>query len=589
MTETIGVAELYFGPLGIEPSAYSASSLYRIEVSPDDIEWGSASAVVDVVQTLLRDGSLTEVTRWDNRSASLLVRVSAGSYDGLAAGEQALMEQVNAGRNTLTWIPPQDDAIPTVFDVLVSELALQYNIEQEQELIRTYVLTLTCLPFARSVDQSSVPGVASGVPVAPTDIDTVDSNSDSRWSAPFGTGFGVGLGQAYVTSVVANTGGPGPSAAATLRRTLSTSLSGSTFLVVTTSATAADARVTFEVDGVPVSPSLTYAVGGSVVNFLPVSGSTFTTLTAKALRPAVTASFVFSVLNVARASSARLPGSGREQLFTVPVLGSARTQGSLEIYAGSDLASGVTLASNVLLYTRKSSPGNLPPNLRPWITASSSPTVNTSLYISGSVHTISTGVPTVFRVPAAKLDNALYALMIAAAGDHGTTTLTWSAQLVKAGASTALGAAQSGTFTIASTTHNVYDVGRLLLPPLRVDPQSTHELMLTFTVSAEMLVLDEAWLFNLDDGDLSWVQPGAGVQALRVNAPDLDNPRPEFGIADTHATWGTTGRNADAMVKAWGAHEWDPGAVDVFAVCSTVQTAQVNLAYFRRWHTHARP
>lgn len=592
--------ELFLGDLRLHPPSRSDASEWEIQTSDDGTDWGNPEAVVEIVNSLLRDGSLARLTRWDNRTAVVHVRVLADSYDGLAAGEAALMAQVNVGRNTLTWVPPRVDAVATVFDVLVSKLEFEFDGFMENSLIRTYTLTLTCLPFARSASPTTVAGVASGATVTPTDIDTIDDNTDARWAMVAGTTFSVTSGRAEASS---RTSLPYPSTTlvtyAKLRRTSATSMSGSPFLVVDVSNGIAPS--TFAIDDVPVAPVLTYMLVGALTrHFLPAPAS-FTRLEVAQSysRPysAGTTPFALSVYNVARASAARIPGTGRQQLFTVPVLGSARTQASLEVYDASSAALGPDasgVVGNVVVYTRAA--GGLAPNLSAWITSSESPTGD-SARISGAIRQVRTGVgagATVYRIPAVLLEEALYGLMVAARSTTAPSWMSWTAQLVKAGTTTPVGPAQSGAhYTALTSSWDVHDIGRILLPPTRVLPGSTHELLLTIEAEGGGsggvgVYLDEAWLFNLDAGDVSQVRPGAGVAALRINAADAANPRQEFQVADAAASWATTGRNADNLVRSWGVHEWEPGNVDVFVACTGSTSAQVDLSYPPRWHTHAR-
>jgi hypothetical protein len=123
---------------------------YAVEVLGDGMDVGGPEAVVRVVQSLLQDGDLVVKDRDGNRTVTFKVRISASDGIGLARGEAALVAELGQ-RNDLTWTPPDGWAPASVFTVLTSSAKFEFNDINELRVVRMFSVTLTCMPFVRSL------------------------------------------------------------------------------------------------------------------------------------------------------------------------------------------------------------------------------------------------------------------------------------------------------------------------------------------------------------------------------------------------------------------------------------------------------
>lgn len=182
---------------GSVPFTGEQSTAYRIDAMADGTNLGSPEALLESIKSLLTDGSLVASRGWDNREAPIRLRLSArrGEAAGpaLAAAERVLMEQVLAtSKPALWWTPPAQDAETSYFDVVAAKLVRDndddWDFDEEVFEYRFYLLTLTCLPFARGAE----PVVVPAIPVPPAEETSVtidDASSLTGWSVE-SSGFG---------------------------------------------------------------------------------------------------------------------------------------------------------------------------------------------------------------------------------------------------------------------------------------------------------------------------------------------------------------------------------------------------------------
>lgn len=574
--------ELVLGDLVLSPPEASDYSEFTIETTAEGTDWGDPEAITVAVKSLLQDGALASITGYDNRTVNLRLRITGDSYDGLAQAEELLFAEVKKQRNALTWRAGQVDAIPSVFDVIVSELGFDYDDLDENLLTRSYRLSLTCAPFARSVELIDVPAVEELV--EPADATTVQIDaciSTTNWTSTTSGSPTV----APVGAILTYYSSPGTAQIAnvTLTRSAAVSMGTSTYLTVEHNNPPA---AVWRIDGVNVAPVQSVVISAGITRSYFARTASFTTLS---VTSAVAASGQYLLIyDISRTDGLFDFGTGRQKSFTLQVEGSARTQASLEVY---DTAAAASLGSNTLVYTRPSG-NSLQPPLRRWLTSSATVTAD-AFFVSGAWNTLAGATPTIFDIPATMLTEGTYALMANLNATPGTV-VSWSASLRDPAAPGNLyGPIQSGTTTVPGPggQYPVFDLARLSLPPARVAPSSRYVARIQLSApNGSFCNLDEAWLFNLDDGALSWVDTtndGDVVAGLRINSASLEHPRPEYQIARDPDVW-LQGRNADDRVKAWGIHTFEPGLMDVFTVTTGNTAAQVDLAYYPRWHTHAR-
>jgi hypothetical protein len=111
---------------------------------------------------------------------ALDLRIVAPDARGLAAGEKALALALGARQCELVWTPPDEYATPVAFIVVAGDLEIESgNDAFELLLIRSYRLTLTCLPHVRSIEAVTIEALPPFV-AAPATLD--DCTSVAGWT-----------------------------------------------------------------------------------------------------------------------------------------------------------------------------------------------------------------------------------------------------------------------------------------------------------------------------------------------------------------------------------------------------------------------
>lgn len=545
---------------------------YAIEAMADGTNFGNPEALIEVVKSLLTDGSLAVLEGWDNRQAPIRLRLSAPTAiagPALAEAEKALMLAVQArSKAPLVYVPPAQDAATCVFDVVAAKLERDtddgWDIDEVRREYRYYLLTLTCLPFARTEESVVVPALAPP-PITPTTVVIDNGSSLTGWTAV------VGLTGPPPTA------GDNSSTHADLTRTGAVAMGSTPYLKVTANATYGGVATTpwFLIDGGALSSTIV-AQSGNTYYLEP--GGDFTTLRIVGAASAFLSTIPPSTLQVTEVARTNvLPASGttRQQTRTATVEGSAPTQAAIRLYD----ATPADLGTDVLVYTSRNT--NATPALRPWRVSSASVTSDAAM-VSGGRNTLTTSMA--FEIPAANFTEGIYALMarmnITTGGD-----LTWSARMVDSTGATTLGSAvtSSGTVTLGVTSgYQVLSLGALGLPVVAVEANQMVELTLTGTAN---MTFDEGWLFGLDDGALTWIRDAStDLQWIEIRSPELGATRPSV-----YGGSGAVGNGAaciDFMCESFGAHRFDPGLMQVFTVTSTSLVSQSELEFYPRYHSH---
>lgn len=344
----------------------------------------------------------------------------------------------------------------------------------------------------------------------------------------------------------------------------------------------------FKIDGTTVAPALLTITGStwSAVIYRPAN---FTTLDVTATAATATAEngVRVAVDQITRADRA-VDSTGRQTQRIIPVYGSMRTEASIEVL-GLDAAgtAAVALGAQTLVYAAPAAAdGTAPaPDLRRYRSAGPTVTADTAM-VSGARETLTTSSTgaTTFTIPASQIPEGTYALYAKlAASAAGTFTVNWSATVATAFASHTL----TGSGSVALTTaHQIVPVGLpFTLPPAALDPAASGNVTFTVWVGSGTITLDEAWLFDIDAGQVSLVDTSGGVEMLRIDAATIDRPDPSYWIGSALTEANTI--NAGQRVQAFTQHLFPPGSVSVFTVTTSATTARVSLGYWPRWHTHA--
>lgn len=356
----------------------------------------------------------------------------------------------------------------------------------------------------------------------------------------------------------------------TLTRTgLAVAMAGKPYIRVTTAWEGTPGTLAFSANG--VARAILSQSGGVYY----IDGSGITTLNSLAITitaPAAGQAAFLHVQNVSITNS-QTPGStGRENSRQVAVAGSARAIASLSL-----ADSGAALGTAVVYTTSVSNA--FQPNLKAYMVAGPvvTPDGNT---ISGGTTPLST--QHWFDIPSHDVPEAGYLLLVRI--QHATVgaayTIGWSARSRMGGAD--VGDVQSGSvdITLVAGTWTFATIALPSLPATKVGQTGYVRVGLTGPAG---VILDEAWLFDLYNGRVSWVECGTS-RRLWLDTASSESPLP--------GVWrGTAADRSDAIhagvdTRSWGQHEFVPPITNVFTVTASSTGAALTLSYYPRWHTH---
>lgn len=608
---TVPAGSLIFGDTDIIGNLTPPEPLpYVIETMADGTNRGKADAVVAEIRAQILDGEVATVSSYENREATIRVRITGADGDDLAQGEAALMAEVNRGRNTLAWVPNLAGAVPCVFDVVYSVLEFESegrDILEKSRRQRIYVLTLACLPFPRTekkvlIESLPVPSTSTGSGVAPTVFDT--GNATTNWTGLTGVTLTAETPSwaGAATVVVARKASAAP--CSVYRSSVPAATGGRQFLRVTGwglwSAIGGKAyaqaafRWAMGTSSITYLTPVAYTYKASTGRFdalfyLPsgLTGNRFRmTMTYTGPHPANVHHSALGIDETSWVGDAPFTSTTRQMSRTLPVYGSARTEGELEVRAlAADGTTPEALGAHTLVYTRAAGAGIQPP-LRTFRT-NGMPTTADAALVSGARESLGSPAAT-FVVPAdlVKPGNYQLAARLRCSNTNAQTltataaTSTTDASLLPANTATIT---RTLNFTAASTWQFVM-IGSLTLPTVETGHTAANVTLTLTNNNASVVDLDEAWIFNTDDGELSLFDTsGAGVSMLRIAGATLDRHQPSawVGTADGAAVVNAGPR------RIWpGSHEFKPGDLEVFTVTTGTARARAALRFWPRAHTH---
>lgn len=580
---------------------------YLLEAIGGETTFGNPKAEIQVVRSLLTDGSLAVLEGWDNREVPIRIRISAPDATAgpaLAAAESALMAEIQAtSKSPLIYTPVATDAAVSVFDVVAATLERDFargpqdwDSEEAFREHRYFTLTLTCLPFARPEDTVVVPAI----PVPPNpggsavfvDLDTCASTTNwaasfaygPRSSSDYTTSFAVVSGAvratADVTNIFAVTHYPG----ITLTRTGALSMSGNPYLAVDVRTSHAAYGVpTITINGVAKAPLAADPIAGGLTRVYVATGD-FTTLAVSVpylASASDSADRWLEVANVARTDTIGDKASStlRQQSRTAEVAGSAPTQAAIRLYDATPAA----LGTEIMVHTSRNTAWR--PPLRRWMTTSATVTADTTL-VSGGRNTLTS--PMVFRIPANLFTEGTYSLM-ARMSVSTSAALGWSVRMVSSAGATTVGSSVvvSGSVTVPVTTgYQVLNLAAIPLPVVKAEADQMVELTLTGTAN---MTVDEAWLFGLHDGVLTWIRDADSLTWIEIRSPELGAARPSIyggtgakGANSIDVSW----KAAGSTYGSFGSHRFEPGLMQIFTVTSTSLVSQSEIEFYPRYHSH---
>lgn len=592
-----------FGSLNLFGTDADITNLgYKFTVqASDDADFGNPVPIEQAVISWLQDGAIVALQGYDNREMYLRVSVDANDGVGLAQGEQALMLETGK-TNTLTYKPADSAAAPTVFDVVMSYLELVTDGSYEKSQTRTYGLRIKALPTTRSATLATVTKAAPSGTQTITSIDTCSSTTN--WTQTVQ----VGAGSPATTAAISSGGGTAVAAQAfTLsatavtrlainRTSLSASMTSTPYLRVDLSTMLNSANwasgtidVAFKLNGTAAP----VAIQVGTIYWFDASALSITTLTTFEAAGVVIGAgsggnFQVFVNDLSRSNVLGDQGTGKALTRTLPVAGSARTQGNLAIADASNSL------GTVLVYTYPSAPGIIPPPMRPYLTGGT--TTADATAVSGSNTTMDFPGLT-FDIPVTALQPGGH--IIVARVKHasaGARTLNWDAS-TKQGSTFTSTLDQSGqtAFTSFAGVWQLVTAAPLVLPSVKLGTSGKVSIELTGSTG---LLLDDAWVMNIETGHITIVEcgtasPSVGGSANRLwlDAPSVATPSPGvyLGFASDRSDSffaGQTLSNNKGYMSSLGNHEFVPPAMNVFTVTTNSTASSVSLSHYPRYMTH---
>lgn len=537
-------------------------NLFTLETIAEGMDWGAPDPDVSWLENVLRDGAIASTQGHKNREVYLKVKVSAEDGIALAAGETALARAAGK-RTTLTWTPPDGWAPTSVFDVETSKLEPETNDLDELRVERVYGLRFWCLPFTRSVNETTVVDDS----VSTTESTSVlDSCSATTGWAASNTGPTVVSGKVRTSITTSTTGNK----SLWLEKSFTLSdvtrpylrVKWATTLPWTSGFVAVPPSLTLTLDGVEVAASAVY---GDTVWFKVDTPGTVVVRLASSGHKSNIGSSTYN-LDIDEVALTNVSGQVYPNIkaFSVPIGGAMRAPATITVAHAS------TGLGDVLLYTwpRK---GGYQPILHPYRTGPGIPTADAAC-VSGGREPLDAG-PT-YTVPVAYVPRGSYLLVarMQTTGAAGRRTVTWSAE------TSATGDAVDGTCYVEFATTNAWQIviiDRIPLPPTRVTDDSTRNLLLTLDSPDTDVQLDVALICH-DDGALSIVGAG-GNKSVSAIPPSTTDPTEWLATEDVMA----------ADVTAWGRHMAQPPELAGTVITTGVASPVVSATYFKRWLTHA--
>jgi hypothetical protein len=541
-----------------------AGNFFTLETIAEGMDWGAPEPDVSWLENVLRDGAIAAVQGHKNREVYLKVKVSAADGVALAAGETALVRAAGK-RTTLTWTPPDGWAPTSVFDVEASKLEPETNDLDELRLERVYGLRFWCLPFTRSMEETTV--VDDSAPGAEATTVLNDCSSLTGWTCNK-QGPVIESGRVKTWLTQSTTGWK------TLwleQASVNMTDASKPYLRVDWSTTLPADNTGF----VYRPPSLVMIVDGVTYDPVAVDGSyawfkidTPATITArfqssgnKTLVGSVTYELKINELLATNTGGRAYPNIKQTSL---PIGGAARTPALIEV------SHDTTGLGDVLLYTWPLT-GGYQPILHPYRTGGGSRT-NSAECVSGAREPLQDG-PT-YTIPAVYLPRGSFLLVarMRTTGAPGRRTVTWTAETSATGVDT------SGTCYVSFQTTDEYEfvvIDRILLPPTRVVDGSARNVILTLDSPDTNVQLDVALACH-DDGALSIVRAG-GNKTVSAIPPSVADPTDWLATEDVMA----------ADVVAWGRHLTEPPQLVATVITTNVAQPVISATYFKRWLTHA--
>lgn len=587
---------------------------YKLEVV-EGTQFGNAVPVEVVLSSLLKDGTIVATSGYDNREATVLVRIVGQDSQALALGHKRLA-LATGKRSTLAYTPPDGFGPTTVFKVLTSSLARpEFDDLAELRNTRTYELRLVCEPFARSVDLVTDD---AGTPPSGGGTLLYGCESTDGWER---IGFSYLTPEYVVDSTVFSEGTGSIRSLATFHQTgyysysdgwnvASSSHDGVSGLSLSTDTGGyLSLRTRFEWIQMALAIYVTTAEGGRERVTAPLSvqldAAGFThyvwpvegglTITGFDIQwgqrgPSLVDNkghFWTDALELLPAAT-----TDHQIVKRLEVEGSARTTGALHVAAPTD----VVALGHVLAITAPTSelPAGFLPDARRWVTqgttTADTSTHEDSYFTPAATYSSDTGKP-IFDVPAGMLTAGPYTMVALVKAETSTLTTGVQAQLLVDGTLVGPTSAAEVSPTGLTTGWQFVTVGTVNLPPLPVQgADETVKVRLLFKgAKIANVYMIPAWnVGGRAVADFTIVNCGSGTVSaagasshLWIDTPDTTQTRGGYwrGPVDSRIT----ARSAWPDLRKPGTHTLAPGGLTAWLVSTGAQGPRLTLEYYPAW------
>lgn len=597
-------AELVLGTFAMKGGG---NAFYRVETIAEGMDFGDAEGRDVILETLLQDGAVITRDGYGNRVVTfgVLITARADGTLGLAIGERDLAAQIGR-RNQLVWTPPDELGPPAVYTVVMSSLSFDFNdwgALKPGTVGRRYQVTLTCKPFVNSINKTIVEAIGSGELPPVEDTHLVDDCSATFPPGPSGGGWEVvdsvtqiwGTGFIRVQQDAQNTSDGIQHVGVRRVGVIDVSTSPYLMIDITPGVSSSIAGTpTLLVSGGLGSPRPAIGTGpspdvpGAVRCWFDVSAvtaiSSFTLFV-----PVYAAPYLTHRFNVNRVERTNLPpfvGTGRQQFRTLTIPGSARTEGSLQIWHDTSSLGLVAAYSNVA-----DGSGYQPPCRRHRNPGFGGTVESDTSTASGSLSPLNAATPETYDIPATAVPEGTYAPMARLKADvAGYYNVTITASLL-------VGTNPLGTVTVTKSVNlatgwRLIPLGALPLPPVAVPPGTDTKVRVQLSAAGAVDV-DDLYLFNLTVGALTLVDCGTGAPSaggpanrLWIDTATLDRTYPTMWVgteadgSDKHHVSGVD------TVRSEQPHRWPPGEINLFTLTDNALFAAAQLEFYESWHSH---
>lgn len=575
-------ASILWGDVDLLPDPWTTGPFF-IEASGDGLTWGNPTAIVSAVQSRLRDGSLASIDSFGNRAqVPLKLRVKSPTYDGLGAGEEALVAETRRrGYNTLTWTPSVSLAVPTVFDIVYATINQDFDDLSEIMLERYFTVTFELLPFPRSVDEVVQEAIDPPGSAVITNINTCGATTG--WSKPASSSLATAGGKIVVTGDLGSDQWAELDAA--------TTMSGDRF-VFADWRWQTSGKEAFSIPGLKAAFDGVTIKGATAVIASPIAGYTrsyfeapdpsWGTVRFTAPAPGKGGTGIDATLRldlVARTDAIAEESTGRQQFRSLPVAGTVRTQGRLSIEHDDDPL------DQVLAYVYCNDSSGYSPPLRRWLVSAGTTHDDASL-VSGHWNMLDD--PWVTETPASAIvagNHRIYAALRGSAA--GTVDLAINAATLIGG--NELGGTITETASVTITDQwGIYDVTGIVLGPVKLaTPSAAAGAVVQITIQDAdtggiNVDIDEAWVYNLDIGALTQVschnKDGPGCNRLWLDPATITNDGKDA------IYMGFAADRSDAFNPAEGILGWTPPVFEPDSMNAHIVTTGAAYPAIRLWH-----